>query len=95
MRILYSLSICTLVVGFLLPVLAFGGSDILPNAKPGGKLMPQERRGVVPGDADSDDQIDITDVAYLVDFFCNDGPAPGSPGNGDLGGSCYDTAHHE
>ena len=43
---------------------------------------------VFSGDANGDDTINISDVVYLINFLCHDGPPPSPLGNGDTNADC-------
>ena len=44
--------------------------------------------GQFPGDANSDGQLDVSDMSYLLNFLCLGGPAPNPLANGDPNGDC-------
>ena len=44
--------------------------------------------GQFPGDANGDGFLDVSDIAYLLDFLCVAGPSPVLLSNGDVNGDC-------
>ena len=80
----FLLSIC-----LLCPALTFGDGN---SRGPGGGIIepppPNLCRFVVPGDANSDGTINISDVVFLVNLLCHEGPEPSPLGNGDVNADC-------
>ena len=87
MRTFVRLSICLLMAALMCPALAVSGDGSLSLGK---EILPPPPtcRGVTPGDANSDGNIDISDVVFLINFLCHDGPAPNPLGNGDVNADC-------
>ncbi len=91
--------VCLVLLSLLCPLLASGQSSPRSISGPGiiDPPIPRECRFIDPGDANSDGQLDIGDVVYLVNLLCHNGPEPDPLANGDATGDCVinlDDVHH-